>query len=99
MKSSGRKRKDEGYFSILYGGVPLRVSILKENTKETYIRIYVPSAILYLAGSCLLSSAKGASLRCQKKRIPGKCKQTGAGAFERTIAGETHTALCLHVQY
>jgi len=87
MKSTGRKRKGEGYFSISYGGVPLRVSILKENTKETYIR-FLLFFISYLAGRCLLSSAKGASLRCWKKRgIPGKCKETGARRLWKNDCG------------
>lgn len=84
MKSSGRKRKDEGYFSILYGGVPLRVSILKENTEETYIRSLCYSLP---RKELLLSSAKGASLRCRKKQgFQGNVrKQARASLKERLL--------------
>jgi len=95
-KSEKGKAKD--IFPFLYGGVPLRVSILKENTKETYIR-FLLFFTSYLAGRCLLSSAKGASLRCWKKRGCQENVRKQARVFERTIAGETHTARRAYVRY
>lgn len=76
-----RKRKGERYFSVLYGGVPLRVSILKENTKETYIRF---PAILYLVPRRevpFIFRQRGVIALSEKAGIPGKRKETGAGVF------------------
>jgi len=68
------KRKGRNALDILHfaRGPRCYVSILKGNTGEMYIR-YLLFFTPYLEGSCLLSSAKGASLRCRgEPRIPGE---------------------------
>jgi len=50
-------------------------------------------------GAAFIFRQRGVIALSEKAGIPGKCKETGVGVFERTIAGETHTALCLHVHY
>lgn len=60
------------------GRAAIRVYPQREYERETYIRalLFFTS---YLGGRCLLSSAKGASLRCRKEReFRGKRKETGA---------------------
>jgi len=71
--SSATRCPVERFRAALYGDeTRRRVSILKGNTGEMYIR-YLLFFTPYLEGSCLLSSAKGASLRCRgEPRIPGE---------------------------
>lgn len=93
MKSTGRKAKKERrilFFHSVRGRDVTRVYSQREYERNVHFLLFFTS---YLVGSCLLSSAKGASLRCRKKRgFQGNVRKQARGVFERTIAGETYMA-------
>lgn len=101
MRSTERKAKKEGrkiFFHSVRGRAVTRVYPQREYERNVYMYL----AILYLVPRRELPfifRQRGVIALSEKAGISGKCKETGAGVFERTIAGETHTPPRLHVRY